>query len=127
MRNRPENLPSQPVVADTRQRESRVGGWPREENAAQRDALREPRRSAGVFRPLGGALGGHAHSWHDETTSGGHVRRRKTALAATPSGTVPLLPIRGTRGASGWLRGSGGRLLQLAAGMDRAAGQSAMG
>src|SRR5262249_4645771 len=109
------------------ERESRVRGRPRQENAAQRDALREPGRSPGIFKPLGGALGGHAHSRHDETTSGGHVRRRKTALAATPSGTVPLLPIRGPRGASGWLRGSGGRLLQLAAGMDRAAGPRAMG
>src|SRR6516164_3099705 len=107
MRNRPENLPSQPVVADTRQRESRVGGWPREENAAQRNALREPGRSTGVFRPLGGALGGHAHPWHDETTSGGHVRRRKTALAATATGTVPLLPIRRACRSSGRLRGSG--------------------
>jgi hypothetical protein len=37
----------------------------------------------------------------------------KTALAAPDSGTLPLSPIRRTRGASGWLRGSGGRYYNL--------------
>ena len=40
MRNRPENLVSQPVVADIRQRKSRFRGRPRQENVPQRDALR---------------------------------------------------------------------------------------
>src|SRR2546427_6425541 len=51
----------------------------------------------------------------------------KTALVAPTSRTLPLLPIRRTRRSSGWLRGGRGRLLRLAAGMDRAAGKGAMG
>jgi hypothetical protein len=41
----------------------------------------------------------------DQAPGRGNVRRRKTTLAATASRTFPLLPIRGTRGASRWLRG----------------------
>src|SRR6266480_7688647 len=127
MRNRPCAVPTQPAFDDFRQRESGVGDRPHEENASERDALREPGRSAGVSGSLGRTLGGYAYSWHDETAGSGHVRRRKTALAPSASGTVPLLPIRRTRRSSGRLRGGGGRLLQLAARMDRAAGEGAMG
>src|SRR5208283_4303352 len=109
------------------QRESGIGSRPRTEDASERDALRKSRRSAGVSGSLGRTLGGYAYSWHDETAGSGHVRRRKTALAASASGTVPLLPIRRTRRSSGRLRGGGGRLLRLAARMDRTKCQSAMG
>jgi hypothetical protein len=56
----------------------------------------------------------------------GHVRQRETALPSSATRTLALLPIRRTPGASGRMRGSGSRLLQLAAGLDRASGQAAM-
>jgi len=67
-----------------------------QKNAAQRDALREPGRSAGVSGSLGTALGRHAHPWHDQT-AGRHVHRRKTAFNPTAPRTLPLLPIRRAR------------------------------
>src|SRR5437867_1856602 len=109
------------------QRESGIGRRPREENPTQRDALREPGRSARVSRPLGRTLGRYTHPWHHQTPGCRHVRGRKTAPASTASGTFPLLPIRRTCSASGWLCGSRSRLLQFAAGMDRTSGEGAMG
>src|SRR5437763_1794541 len=109
------------------QRESGIGRRPREENPTQRDALREPGRSASVSRPLGRTLGRYTHPWHHQTPGCRHVRGRKTAPASTASGTFPLLPIRRTCSASGWLCGSGSCLLQFAAGMDRTSGEGAMG
>ncbi len=44
----------------------------------------------------------------------------KPALLPLPGGTLPLLPVRRTHGASGRLRGSRSRLLRRAAGLDRA-------
>ena len=55
------------------------------------NALRESGGSADVSGSLGAALGRHAHPWHDQTAGGRHVRRRKTALAALASGTLPLV------------------------------------
>ena len=46
------------------------------------------------------------------------LEEAQTAPAATAARALPLLPIRRTCGASGWVRGSGIRLLRLAAGMD---------
>src|SRR5258708_29569098 len=114
MRNWPGVVPRQPALDDSRQRESGIGDRPHAENAPYRDALREPGRSAGVSGSLGTALGRHAHPWHDETAGGGHVQRRKTALAPSSSCTLPLLPIRRTRRSYGLVGGDGAGLLRLA-------------
>src|SRR6266581_8133850 len=76
---------------------------------------------------LHNGLGGHADPRHDKTASRGHVRRRKTFLAAPAHRALPLLPIRRAHGAFGRLRRSRGCLLRTAAGLDRTARQSAVG
>ena len=76
---------------------------------------------------VGGALGRHSHSRHNEAPSGSHVRRRKTSAVAFAAGTVSLLPIRRENGSSGWLCRSRSRLLQRAARLDWPPGASAVG
>ena len=51
----------------------------------------------------------------------------KPCAAAAAAGAVSLLPVRRAHGASGWLRGSRGRLLQRAAGLDRPPRSRAVG
>jgi hypothetical protein len=62
------------------------------ENSAQRDALRKSGTGASLSGSLGRTLGGYAHSWHNQTAGRGHVRRRKTAPAATTPRTLPRFP-----------------------------------
>ncbi len=51
----------------------------------------------------------------------------KPALLAASCRAFSLLPVRRTRGSSGWLRGSRSRLLQRAAGLDRTPRPGAVG
>ena len=51
----------------------------------------------------------------------------RPALLPLPARALPLLPIRRTHGASGWLRGGRGGLLRRAAGLDRPARPGAVG
>src|SRR2546428_487815 len=87
----------------------------------------ESLEEAQAYLDLGRTLGRYTHPWHHQTPGCRHVRGRKTAPASTASGTFPLLPIRRTCSASGWLCGSRSRLLQFATGMDRTSGEGAMG
>src|SRR5437868_11471769 len=109
------------------QGQGRVRRRPCEENTPQGTAFRNSGRSSGLPGSLGGTLGRHPYSWHYQTASGGHVRRRKTRLASNADRTFPLLPIWQAQGQSGWLRGSRCRLLQRAARVDRPGGHGAAG
>src|SRR5205807_5506353 len=57
---------------------------------------------------------------------GRHVCRRTSGAAPFAAGTLPLLPVRRTHGAPGWLCRSGCRLLWRTAGLDRTAGEGAV-
>src|SRR5712692_1411769 len=102
-----------------RSRSKRQGGvsrGPHQENSSERTALRESGTGASLSGSLGSNVGGYAHPRNHETASGDHVRGRKTNPAPAAGGTVPLLPVRRTGGASGWLCRSRSRLLRSTAG-----------
>src|SRR5439155_13490419 len=108
-------------------RKSRAQRRTRQKHAAQGKTLRELGGRASLSGSLGNELGGYAHSRHHETASGRHVRRRKTNLAPAAYRTVPLLPVRRTSGASGWLCRSRSRLLRSTARLDWTWSESPMG
>jgi transposase len=83
-------------------------------------------RGTSVSGSLGRALGRYTHSRYYETAGGGDVCRRTACSAATAGRTVSLLPVQPAHGASRWLCGSRGRLLQRAAGLDWPSGSRAM-
>src|ERR1700728_197592 len=106
---------------------TRAGGRTHKQHAAQVKTLRERGGRASLSGSLGNELGVYAHSRHHETASGCHVRRRKTNPAHAAYRTVPLLPVRRTGGASGWLCRSRSRVLRSTARLERTWGQSPMG
>jgi len=104
-----------PTLPDPRSRSKRQDGvsrGPHQENSSERTTLRESGTGASLSGSLGSNMGGYAHSRNHETASGDHVRGRKTNPAPAAGGTVPLLPLRRTGGASGWLCRSRSRLLR---------------
>jgi len=84
-------------------------------------------RSSSLSRSLGSQLRRYPHPWHHQAASGSSVHRRQTHLITTTTRALPLLPVRRAHRAPGWLRGSRCRLLQRAAGLDRALGKSTVG
>src|SRR3989442_340167 len=76
------------------------------ENAAEGPPLRKPGGSPDLPGSVGNALGRHAHPRHHQAAGRRHVRRREADTAAAARRALPLLPIRRTHSAPGWLRGS---------------------
>ena len=97
------------------------------EDAAEGAPLRDARGGADVSRPLGDALGRHAHPWHHQAPGRGDVCGRTAALRDAAGRAVSLLPVRRPDGASGRLCGSRGRLLQCAARLDWPPGPGPVG
>src|SRR5207253_9371407 len=104
-----------------------VGRGPDQEYCSEMSTLREQGYGASVSRSLGSNVGGYSHPRNHETASTEHVRRRKTNPAPAAGETVPLLPVRRTGGASGWLCRSRSRLLRSTARLDWTWGESPMG
>ena len=115
-----------PAAASRSQGQSRARRRSRAARAA-RASLREPRGGPGLPRPLGGALGRHAHPRHDEAPGGGDVRRGEAESSAAARRAVSLLPPRHADRAPRRRRRGRGRLLPPAAGLARAPRGGAVG
>ncbi len=115
-----------PGAAPRSQGQGRVG---RAARAAEGEgsALRIDRAGADLPRPLGAALGGHAHPRHHEAPGGGDVRRGEAAPARASGRAVPLLPPRHPHRAPRRSRRDRGRLLPPAAGLAGPPGGRAVG
>ncbi len=76
----------------------------RQGHTAQGKTLRELAGRASLSGSLGNELGGYAHSWHHRNGKWPPCsQKKKPTLLPLPGRTVPLLPVRRTGGASGWL------------------------
>jgi hypothetical protein len=93
MRNRLAVVPTQPAFEDSRQRQGRIRRRTYAENTVEASTLRDPGTSADVSGSLGGALGRHPHSRHNQATSHRYVRRREAGAATSASGAIPVLPL----------------------------------
>ena len=85
------------------------------------------RRGPGVSRPLGGALGRHAHPRHHQAPGRRHVRRGAARPPPAPRRALSLLPLRHPHRPPRRLRRGRSRLLRRAARVDRSGGRRPVG